>query len=72
MPLGRCAELAACARGLGDLEQGWGKEKDKCEPFLSKDLFLSESLEQESKLGPLVSALCLSIHQCELHFNYLC
>jgi len=50
-------------------EQGWGKEKDECKPFLGlfgMNLSLSESPAQESKLGPLVSSLCLSIHQYKL------
>lgn len=56
-------------------EQARGRKKDKHESSLGlfgTYLSLSESLEQQSKPGPLASALCLCVCQYEFCFNYLC
>lgn len=68
-----CSPPRLCEPSGGRWEKVWGKKWNNCESFLGffgMDLYLSESLGQQSQPGPLASALCLCVCQYEFCFNY--
>ena len=70
-----CWSTSQCQPSGVRWEQARGKKKNKHESFLGLfgvNLYLSESPEQQSKPGPLASALRLCVQQYEFCFNYLC